>query len=182
MAGKLPLSMWARHAGLPPEHLLVDFAQAGGAYGGSDGRIQLQGGSAEDVEIKGSKAKSGKPNSFAFKGIRCAGATWKHLLLVGRRREPRDWSSWQHVRGSIVLGYVSRARYEAALQQAGLSRTKPRDATVTPGSTRSWLGGAVEWVGLGEADLAWWRDTVLGGRVLGGENEAVPGPEHEGHG
>lgn len=161
MAGKLPLSMWARSAGLDSEHLVVDFAQAGGICGTSDGRIRLPDGSHEDIEIKGSRAKSGKPNSFAFKAIRCAGTNWKHLFLVGRRREPQKWSDWADVGGAIMLGHVTRSRYEAALDKAGLSRSAPKDATVTPGSARSWLGGAVNWVRLEEADLAWWRQNVL---------------------
>jgi hypothetical protein len=135
--------------------------QAGGICGTSDGRIRLPDGSHEDIEIKGSRAKSGKPNSFAFKAIRCAGTNWKHLFLVGRRREPQKWSDWADVGGAIMLGHVTRSRYEAALDKAGLSRSAPKDATVTPGSARSWLGGAVNWVRLEEADLAWWRQNVL---------------------
>ena len=60
-----------------------------------------------------------------------------------------------------MLGHVTRSRYEAALDKAGLSRSAPKDATVTPGSARSWLGGAVNWVSLEEADLAWWHQNVL---------------------
>ena len=52
-------------------------------------------------------------------------------------------------------------RYEQALRAAGRPARVPQDATVTQGSSRSWLGGAVEWVRLRNLTQAWWDSKVV---------------------
>ena len=162
MAGKLPLALKALDAGISPQELLIDCAQAGGLHGRGDGSLVGNDGRAEGIEIKGAGLKSKKKRTFAFKGIRVRGTNWKHLFLLGRQREPEGWSSARDVDGCIWLGYVGRDRYKQALKAAGKSVRKPQDATVTPGSSRSWLGSAVEWVRLRDLTRQWWDTKVLG--------------------
>jgi len=162
MAGKLPLALKALDAGISPQELLVDSAQAGGLHSRGDGSLVASDGRAEGIEIKGAGLKRRKKRTFAFKGIRVRGTDWKHLFLLGREREPEGWSTASDVDGCMWLGYVGRDRYKQALREADRSRREPQDATVTPGSSRSWLGGAVEWVQLKDLSRKWWDTKVLG--------------------
>ena len=115
----------------------------------------------ESIEIKGAGLKRGKKKTFAFKGIRLRKTDWQHLFLLGRESEPAGWTSVRDFEDCIWLGYVRRDQYKLALRNAGRSRRRPQDATVTPGSSRSWLGGAVEWVRLRDLTMEWWREKVL---------------------
>ena len=115
----------------------------------------------ESIEIKGAGLKWGKNKTFAFKGIRLHRTDWKHLFLLGRASEPGGWASVRDFEDCIWLGYVQRDQYKRALRKAGRSRLTPQDATVTPGSSRSWLGGVVEWVLLRDLTMEWWREKVL---------------------
>ena len=162
MAGKLPLALKALDAGISPQELLVDCAQAGGLHGKGDGSLVAVDGRAEGIEIKGAGLKRGKKCSFAFKGIRVLGTSWKHLFLLGRESEPVGWSTASDVDGCMWLGYVGRDRYTQVLRKEKRSMSTPQDATVTPGSSRSWLGGAVEWVRLKDLTRKWWDTKVLG--------------------
>ncbi len=161
MAGKLPLALKALDAGISPQELLVDCAQAGGLHGRGDGSLVASDGRAEGIEVKGAGLKRGKRCTFAFKGIRLRGTDWKHLFLLGREREPEGWSCADDVESCLWLGYVERSRYKRALRAASRSEREPQDATVTPGSSRSWLGGAVEWVRLEDLTREWWDGKVL---------------------
>lgn len=161
MAGKLPLALKALDAGISPQELLVDCAQAGGLHGRGDGSLVASDGRAEGIEIKGAGLKRGKRCTFAFKGIRLRGTDWKHLFLLGREREPEGWLCADDVGSCLWLGYVERSCYKRALRVAGRSEREPQDATVTPGSSASWLGGAVEWVRLEDLTREWWDRKVL---------------------
>ena len=140
----------------------MDCAQAGGLHGKGDGSLVAADGRAEGIEIKGAGLKRGKKCSFAFKGIRVQGTSWKHLFLLGRESEPEGWSTASDVDGCMWLGYVGRNRYTQVLRKEKRSMRTPQDATVTPGSSRSWLGGAVEWVRLKDLTRKWWDTKVLG--------------------
>ena len=52
MAGKLPSSLKALDAGISPDELLVDVAQAGGLHGRGDGLLRAADGSLQQLEIK----------------------------------------------------------------------------------------------------------------------------------
>ena len=153
---------WHSSAGISLQGLLVDCAQAGGLHGKGDGSLVASDGRAEGIEIKGAGLKRGKKCSFAFKSIRVRGTSWKHLFLLGRESEPEGWSTASDVDGCMWLGYVGRDRYTQVLRKEKRSMSTPQDATVTPGSSRSWLGGAVEWVRLKDLTRAWWDTKVLG--------------------
>ena len=126
-----------------------------------DGSLVASDGHAEGIEVKGAGLKRGKRCTFAFKGIRLRGTDWKHLFLLGREREPQGWLCADDVGSCLWLGYVERSRYKRALRAAGRSEREPQDATVTPGSLGSWLGGAVEWVKLKDLTREWWGRKVL---------------------
>jgi hypothetical protein len=162
LAGKLPLCLRALKIGIDPSSLMVDAAQAGGVYGGGDGCILGPGGILESIEIKGCICRRGKQKAFSFRNIRCAGADWRHLFLLGRLINPTSWERSSDVEGCIWLGYVGRDAYERALGASGRPLDKPMLAAVSPGSQKSWLGGQVAWVKLGELSLAWWQQHVLG--------------------
>jgi hypothetical protein len=162
LAGKLPLCLRALKIGIDPSSLMVDAAQAGGVYGGGDGCILGPGGTLETIEIKGCICRRGKRKAFSFRNIRCAGADWRHLFLLGRLRNPTSWERSSDVEGCMWLGYVGRDAYERALGASGRPLDKPMLAAVSPGSQKSWLGGQVAWVKLGELSLAWWQQHVLG--------------------
>ena len=141
---------------------MIDAAQAGGVYGGGDGCIVGPGGTLETIEVKGCICRRGKQRAFSFRKIRCAGADWRHLFLLGRVRNPRSWERSSDVEDGIWLGYVGRDAYERALGASGRPLDKPMLAAVSPGSQQSWLGGQVAWVKLGELSLVWWQQHVMG--------------------
>lgn len=86
MLGKLPLALKAIEAGITANELLVDVAQAGGLFEASNGMLRAADGRLEPLEIKGASSKKTRPGTFTFKNIRVRGATWCHLLLLGRLR------------------------------------------------------------------------------------------------
>jgi len=90
-----------------------------------------------------------------------AGANWKHLLLVGRVRDPTSWLSIEDVESHVWLGHVKRAAYIRALTTSGRSPLEPHDATVTPRCKRGWLSSAVCWTRLEHLTRAWWERRVL---------------------
>jgi hypothetical protein len=57
------------------------------------------------IEVKGSCRKGDTRTTFTFKNIRLQGTNWKHLLLVGRVREPTSWLSIEDVESYVWLGY-----------------------------------------------------------------------------
>ena len=61
--------------------------QAGGVCRDSDGGVIVNG-LFHGIEVKGSCRKGDTRTTFTFKNIRLQGTNWKHLLLVGRVREP----------------------------------------------------------------------------------------------
>ena len=56
---------------------------------------------------------------------------------------------------------MSRTDYIWALDAAGRSRHGSHDATVTPGSVRSWLSAAVRWTPFEHLTVAWWDRHVF---------------------
>ena len=60
------------------------------------------------IEVKGSCRKGDTRTTFTFKNIRLQGTNWKHLLLVGRVREPTSWLSIEDVESYVWLGYCLR--------------------------------------------------------------------------
>ena len=57
------------------------------------------------IEVKGSCRKGDTRTTFTFKNIRLQDTNWKHLLLVGRVREPTSWLSIEDVESYVWLGY-----------------------------------------------------------------------------
>ena len=111
---------------------------------------------------KGSGGKGAARTTFSFKDIRLQGARWRHLFLLGRIYQPASWRTVADVEPAVWLGYVARADYVAALDADGRPHHVPQDATVTPGSDRSWLSKAVRWTKLADLSLAWWEQHVEG--------------------
>ena len=111
---------------------------------------------------KGSGGKGAARTTFSFKDIRLQGARWRHLFLLGRIYQPASWRTVADVEPAVWLGYVARADYVAALDADGRPHHVPQDATVTPGSDRSWLSKAVRWTKLADLSLAWWQQHVEG--------------------
>jgi len=60
------------------------------------------------IEVKGSCRKGDTRTTFTFKNIRLQDTNWKHLLLVGRVREPTSWLSIEDVESYVWLGYCLR--------------------------------------------------------------------------
>jgi len=57
------------------------------------------------IELKGSCRKGDTSATFTFKSIRLQDTNWKHLLLVGRVRDPTSWLSIEDVESHVWLGY-----------------------------------------------------------------------------
>jgi len=113
------------------------------------------------IELKGSCRKGDTSATFTFKSIRLQDTNWKHLLLVGRGRDPTSWLSIEDVESHVWLGHVKRAAYIRALTTSGRSPLEPHDATVTPRCKRGWLSSAVCWTRLEHLTRAWWERRVL---------------------
>jgi len=167
LAGKVPLHLLLTSVGIT--NVLIDNAQAGGLYGTADGFAVCA--RPWFLEIKGSKPKSRGglvrgPNArdqYQFCDMRFAGASWRHLFLVCRPREPSDWTQLSECkRCGFVLGHVSRERYAEALRASDLSEQMTQSVTVTPFSddTRNWLGDYISWVTFDEFTAEWWRSHV----------------------
>lgn len=163
LAGKLPLCFKALQIGIDPSQLMVDCAQAGGVYGRNDGCIVKSSLPVEPIEVKGSICRKGKKNCFSFSKIRCHGADWKHLFLVGRLQNPARWDRLADMDPVMYLGYVERDMYETALLRSGRSGHRPTTASVSPVSSASWLGPYVKWVKFSALSKEWWIHNVLKG-------------------
>ena len=164
-AGKVPLSVQLREARI--SNVLVDVSQAGGLCGTSDGII-IGDHCAEFLEIKGASRKKRYgarsercQDQYSFH-IRLDKTNWKHLFLVCRPEEPSTPEGWtckeELARCGMVLGYVSRERFEAALPRpCGKVRV-----SVTPWgvNARNWLGKSMTWVRLADVTRAWWHEHV----------------------
>jgi hypothetical protein len=133
--------------------------QAAGSCRENDGGL-LVNGVFEGIEIKGCSGRGATQTTFSFKDIRLDGARWRHLFLVGRVYQPSSWLTVADVEPAIWLGYVTRVSYIAALDADGRPHHEPQDATMTPGSNRSWLSKAVNWTKLEDLSLAWWQRNV----------------------
>jgi len=139
----------------------LDSRQAAGSCRENDGGLLVDG-AFQGIEIKGSGGKGAARTTFSFKDIRLQGARWRHLFLLGRIYQPASWRTVADVEPAVWLGYVARADYVAALDADGRPHHVPQDATVTPGSDRSWLSKAVRWTKLADLSLAWWEQHVEG--------------------
>jgi len=160
LVSKYLLALKARDIGIPEDQLIIDIAQAGGVCRDSDGGVIVNG-LFHGIEVKGSCRKGDTRTTFTFKNIRLQGTNWKHLLLVGRVREPTSWLSIEDVESYVWLGHVKRADYIRALTANGRSPLESHDATVTPRCTRGWLGMAVSWTRLEHLTRSWWDRRVL---------------------
>jgi len=158
-AGKVPLSVQLLAEGI--SNVIVDLCQAGGLCGASDGII-LGDRWAEFLEIKGASRKK----RYGARSARCHDqysfhvrlTSWKHLFLVCRPQDPSTPAGWtckdELARCELVLGYVTRERFEAALPWRGQDTVR---VTVTPWgeNARNWLGKHVTWVRLADVTREW---------------------------
>ena len=85
----------------------------------------LRNGVFHGIEIKGSCRKGHTWSTFTFKGIRLKGTHWKHLLLLGRTREPRSWKNISDVESSIWLGYIRVCMLRACMRALSSFRRFP---------------------------------------------------------
>ena len=122
----------------------------GSTSGVRDGRLGVS------VKIKGGKAYR-ESESFHFSRLRVDDC-WQHMLFVGRRKDPMDWTDVAQLDALFTLGHLSRENFEIALSKAGpLPRINGNEVTasMTVGSKRhSWLGPYVEWVRFDQLDRA----------------------------
>jgi len=164
-AGKVPLSVQLLAEGI--SNVIVDLCQAGGLCGASDGII-LGDRWAEFLEIKGASRKK----RYGARSARCHDqysfhvrlTSWKHLFLVCRPQDPSTPAGWtckdELARCELVLGYVTRERFEAALPWRGQDTVR---VTVTPWgeNARNWLGKHVTLVRLADVTREWWDRHVV---------------------
>ena len=79
------------------------------------------------IEVKGSCRKGDTRTTFTFKNIRLQDTNWKHLLLVGRVREPTSWLSIEDVESYVWLGYCLRCCMpQPMLHATAASACQPR--------------------------------------------------------
>lgn len=123
----------------------------GSTSGVRDGRLGVS------VKIKGAKSYRGT-DSFNFSRLRVDDC-WQHMLFVGRRKDPMDWTDVAELDALFSLGHLSRENFEIALSKAGpTARTNGNEVTaaMTLGSKKhSWLGPYVNWVRFDQLDRAW---------------------------
>ena len=165
LAGKWPLSRKAIACGASPARLFIDAAQSTGHAGADDGAVLHSNGRVSYFEVKGSKGRKAGCSSFSFKGIRTKNTKWEFLLFIGREREITDWNDDAQLDDAIWIGYVPRTRVVAALLANERNVDDVHEATLTPGSTASWLGPEVQWarfrdLGNGGGDPVWWQRLV----------------------
>ena len=166
-AGKVPFSVQLREAMI--SDVIVDASQAGGLCGSSDGAI-IRDRYAEYLEIKGASCKKRygarseqRMDQYSFH-ISVNRTNWKHLFLVCRPRDPSTPEGWtckdELARCGMVLGYVSRERFEAALPRHSQGMVR---VTVTPwgANSRNWLGESITWVKLEDITREWWHYNVV---------------------
>ena len=129
-----------------------------GAFVGPDGRKQ-------PIEIKGSHCKKGKKRTCFMRGIRLRGTNWQHLFIVCRERDPDLWTDIsEYASCGLRLAYVKRRDLLRAMRESNRGHLAEVDATITPGSTRSWLGPYVRWVRVQDISREWWDRHVLSDR------------------
>ena len=162
MAGKVTLALKAMSVGISEDLLFLDPAQAGGLMGKSDGAIINVRGSKEMIEVKGCKCKKGKKFTVTLKDIRLDGTNFKHLFGVARKRDPSDWIDVdEYGQCDFWLAHVTRENLIKAMQESGRSHMRKVDATITPGSIRSWLGKYVKWIHFDNLTISWWMKNVM---------------------
>ena len=175
LAGKLPLSIAFSSLGI--EDVLIDRAPGSIIFGNSDGFIKPL---KDFVEIKGASAKKRVVNQgpkamdqYEFNNIRLKETCWKHLFLVCRPEQPKDWLMMEeYERCGFWLGYTTRDRLIAELGKENSTTSSENStvrATVSPGATnpKNPLGRALTWVKFEDITKEWFEHHVLciGGRV-----------------
>ena len=116
----------------------------------------------ELIEVKGCKCKKGKKFTVTLKDIRLDGTNFKHLFGVARKRDPSDWTDVdEYSQCDFWLAHVTRENLIKAMQKSGRSHMRNVDATITPGSTRSWLGKYVKWIQFENLTIDWWMKNVM---------------------
>ena len=134
--------------------------------GKSDGAIINVRGSKEFIEVKGCRCKKGKNFTVTLKDIRLDGTNFKHLFGVARKRDPSDWTDVdEYGQCDFWLAHVTRENLIKAMQESGRSHMRKVDATITPGSTRSWLGKYVKWIHFEDLTIDWWMKDVMASRT-----------------
>ena len=160
--GKLPFCLIAKESGISESQLVVDPAQAGGLMGKSDGAFIGPHGHKEPIEIKGSRAKKGKKKTVFIKDIRLNGTDWQHLFIVSREQDPDRWTDvGKYETCGFKLAYVKRKDLIRAAFDSGRGLLTKVDATITPGSKRSWLGRYVRCVKVQDISPDWWNKHVF---------------------
>jgi hypothetical protein len=130
--------------------------------GKSDGAFIGPNGHKEPIEIKGSRTKKGKRGTVYIKDIRLDGTDWQHLFIVSREQDPNSWTDVSNYQTcGFKLAYVKRKDLIRAAFESGRGLLTKVDATITPGSKRSWLGRYVRWVKVQDISPAWWNMHVL---------------------
>uniref|UniRef100_A0A7S0M4W2 Uncharacterized protein n=1 Tax=Cryptomonas curvata TaxID=233186 RepID=A0A7S0M4W2_9CRYP len=174
-AGKFVLSKKLLSLGIEESQIYIDSAQAAGPCGTADGFIP---GSRKYIEIKGAGAKSrgsrvqgpdARPQ-FQASGIR--DGSWGLLALVGRERNPKDWTSMaEYDACGFWLGLVEREVFNAAHLAAGLGKDGGRweeQVVVSPFTEGqrvrhgSWLSPHVRWIKFQDLTLEWCKEHLLG--------------------
>ena len=162
MAGKVTLALMAMSVGIFEDVLFLDPAQAGGLIGKSDGAIINSQGHKELIEVKGCKCRKGKKFTVTLKDIRLNGTNFKHLIAVARKRDPDDWTNVEEYgQCDFWLAHVTRVNLMKAMHESGRSHMHKVDATITPGSNRSWLGKYVNWIHFEDLTTDWWMKNVM---------------------
>ena len=164
LEGKILFCIMAAALKIQPTQLVVDPAQAGGLLGTSDGCLVLSGGQLRPFEIKGTKCKKGKKDTVFVNGIRLKGTNWQDLFIVARKEDPDLWTDFsEYGRRGIWLAHVSRQNLLLAADANGKGHLPVVNATITPGSKRSWLGPYINWVRAKDVSREWWDAKVLRG-------------------
>ncbi len=162
LIGKLMLCQTAKASGISDSQLVVDHAQAGGLMGKSDGALIGPNGQKQPIEIKGSHCKKEKKSTVFVKDIRLRGTDWQHLFIVSREQDPDLWTDVsEYGRCGLRLAYVKRRHLLRAMRESGRGHLAKVDATITPGSKRSWLGPYVRWVRFQDISREWWDRHVF---------------------
>ena len=160
--GKVLCCLMAKAMEVSDDQLVVDPAQAGCLLGTSDAAIVDKSGNLVPIEIKGTKSKKGKRGTFFVNGIRLSGTDWKHLFIVARTEDPDIWTDVsEYGKRGFWLGHVTRRNLIRAAAASGRYELRTLDATVTPGSKRSWLGQHIDWVRAQDLSSDWWDAKVL---------------------
>jgi hypothetical protein len=160
--GKVMLCIAAKAMGVRDQELVVDPAQAGGLLGTSDGAIVREDNSLSPIEIKCTRTKKGKRNTFFVKDIRLVNTDWRHLFIVGFGENLDIWTdASEYRRRRVWIAHVTRRDLFRAATARGLGIRGSLDATITPGSRRGWLGPCVKWIRARDFSRRWWDATVL---------------------